>query len=669
MIRRSLLLLLLCPGPALAQSQEILKVERWVLSFHYTAQGTYSTPTSEVSETISADGTAILERTTSTEFQGPPMTSVHYVYNGRLDLAPNCTMRINIDDQGQVTPATKAYLKMFPDHFQIGLGTSDVEVERTMTSCAPPEPQISQVNRGWATVITDSFSYPSTGTTLSGTVHKRGLIQPDVTSSDGMAMTDIDVSFQITPLSAESLEVLIDDTETSFVNWRPTLGANQRPGSPLPLRAKLVGPRGATPPQRIVRTTWKLEETSHEPGVAMNMPIGASDSDPDLRLSPGLGRPGTLSMNDQVLERNIAPSLEDRIEVVPQDWGGWSTVHLEVVLDNGDKLTATAKSDKSAGLRIPKRPASSKIADAWKAAARASGLADDSDSDATPTGDGSAGDGLSLYQEYRGFYVRGAHVDGTPDTKELFVAALPEAMDGLALFELGTNIIVHAIQPGEMTAARVVNGNKDQGPGSTVQHGLKMQKDGFENPVLGLAGETVSTGTGGLRSPGAIDHIAIGSTTLAREAQYSARTIAHELSHAVGVVHHGPDGSDQRVRWDLQADGSIEEIGATMVVIDLETEAHTVSMLTGPSELAVVGVPGGQSSGDEDCWMRYIWATAYPSNMDPTIRYTRYSEAPGSALCSSKAGTGVNAPGHLPQSRYGDATRGNCSAQLRVRDP
>lgn len=663
MMPRWMLVFLLCPAAASAQPMDVLKVDRWLLSFHFSAHGTYSTPTNQVTEDIDADGTATLDRVTNKQFEGPPTTSVHYQYDGRLELGPTCAITVTIDDRGMVEKRINANLVLFPQGFQIDLGTDDVEVMRTQQSCAPPEPMVRLARRDWGVVITDFFPYPTSGASLSGTYHKTGLIHPDVTSNDGMAMTNITVTFQLTPLSTEELEVLLDDTETTFENWRPTLEADRRPGPSLPVRAKLVGPRGTTPTARIRHVRWSLAKTSREPGVAMNMPIDAQDTAPDLKLSPGLGRPGTPSEEDQVLERDTIPVLEDTIEIVPYDWGGWSKVELEVTLDDGRKIKAKTKSDQSEGLRIPKRLETSYIADAWKRAAHAEGLADASDSDAEPSGDGTPGDGLTLYQEYRGFYVQGAHVDGSPQKKELFVAELEHAGAGISMFEMGTGILAHTIKGNEMTSLRVVNGNKKDGPGSTVQHGVKMQMGGFANPKPGLAGEAV----GGPGTPKAVDYIALALDLFARAVPNQLRTVAHELSHAVNVYHHGD--TDEIVRWEQQADGSIEEKGAANLLIGLETEDHHEVTLTATSALAVIGAVGGESSGDDTCWMRYIWATAYVSKADPTIRYTQYTEAPGFTLCTANTGTGVNSASRTPQSRYGDATRGNCSAQIRVRDP
>lgn len=86
----------------------------------------------------------------------------------------------------------------------------------------------------------------------------------------------------------------------------------------------------------------------------------------------------------------------------------------------------------------------------------------------------------------------------------------------------------------------------------------------------------------------------------------------------------------------------------------------------------VVGVPQGESSGDQDCVMRYYFSTFYPSTKD---RDTYYLVEPGTEplglqLCRSGAGTGVNDAGRQPQPRYGDAKAGcgNCFSQICPND-
>jgi hypothetical protein len=87
--------------------------------------------------------------------------------------------------------------------------------------------------------------------------------------------------------------------------------------------------------------------------------------------------------------------------------------------------------------------------------------------------------------------------------------------------------------------------------------------------------------------------------------------------------------------------------------------------VAGGATLVKMGVVNGQHSGDDACVMRYASSEAYESRFDSAARYIT-KESPGTGLCQSPAGFGVNdAEHHEPHSRYGDAAeqRGNCRDQ------
>lgn len=80
-----------------------------------------------------------------------------------------------------------------------------------------------------------------------------------------------------------------------------------------------------------------------------------------------------------------------------------------------------------------------------------------------------------------------------------------------------------------------------------------------------------------------------------------------------------------------------------------------------------VGVEQGESSGDQDCVMRYYFARFYERGK------TLYLIPPGSErigldICHAKTGTGINAADHQPRPRYGDATEGDCFPQICPND-
>ena len=102
--------------------------------------------------------------------------------------------------------------------------------------------------------------------------------------------------------------------------------------------------------------------------------------------------------------------------------------------------------------------------------------------------------------------------------------------------------------------------------------------------------------------------------------------------------------------------------------MDLEDSFSLLAPLLG-----LVGVEQGPHSGDQGCVMRYYFAKFYEAKN--SAQKTLYLVTPGSesiglSICHAATGTGVNAAGHTPQSRYGDAASGagDCFSQICPND-
>jgi hypothetical protein len=169
------------------------------------------------------------------------------------------------------------------------------------------------------------------------------------------------------------------------------------------------------------------------------------------------------------------------------------------------------------------------------------------------------------------------------------------------------------------------------------QHGLHLDLDSLPGAVTGRADAL-----------GPPVHVPCVRFNVLRFADLPAQrrdsTIAHEVAHAVGVVHHGRGAHWEKVPITLP-DGT----------------AVTANVF--------VTCDGSQHSGAEDCLMRYRAADFIERRPGDPKSWVPYGdpEPPGTRLCISRRATGVNAP---PQSKCGAASegRGDCWSQLRVSD-
>lgn len=222
-----------------------------------------------------------------------------------------------------------------------------------------------------------------------------------------------------------------------YDTWIPDGGPDgAAPGNDLTVHAELTGKGGQPPPQQVKRFHFELLNTSRQPGNCLNWPV-TSVPDPatepfDLRFDPGRN-PGTAftSGSMQSLATTGAPSLKGSCVVSCYDWGAWSELRVTAELTDGRKVVGHLEGNPTLlQVPLPKRRPGSRVADAWKAA-RKIDKPDDWDEDATPAGPAVDGDGLTLFEEYRGVVEKqtGKHVSLDPNLMELFVIDPDDLLD------------------------------------------------------------------------------------------------------------------------------------------------------------------------------------------------------------------------------------------------
>ena len=361
------------------------------------------------------------------------------------------------------------------------------------------------------------------------------------------------------------VEVTIDD----YAKWRPqgSIPDSARPGNRLIARGTLR-PKGAGRVEDLPRVKafhFALLDTSREPGVCLNWPMGAKDSDFDMRLAaapPFAGQVGDGGQRNDVAgsvkDERGRPYAESAID--SYDFGGRSSLQVVCELADGREIVGVMKTD--AGdqdlVRLPKMNGPDWIAEVWRKEKNVPALAANAD-DEVVAGQKDNGDGFTLYEEYRGWVVSGQHVEGDRERKDFFVLNLigGEAQPGIGLFETLSELRVHSrLRRGEMAeTTRLMNGNHRDAPHRVNQHGVWVKT--FTRATLGDTGaDTPMTKSGVAGRPGITKGVGI----LARSDPESAfnkaynlpaqdamfaydRAIAHELLHSVGVEHHGPSDS------------------------------------------------------------------------------------------------------------------------------
>jgi hypothetical protein len=421
-----------------------------------------------------------------------------------------------------------------------------------------------------------------------------------------------------------------------------------------------------------LRWRFTLYDISREMGERLNFPPRpaggtAEEQTYDYRLmsQPGFEPPQEVGGGSKWIVETSEPRSEVTLHVLSEDYGGWAKLQAHVLLEDEWVPVPVAGSEKDY-VTLPLDEAGdveNHIADGWEAKYRLAGVDAEQDEDRDPKS-AHTGDGLSVYEEYRGFKLSRdpggrSHVRTDPKVKDLFLYPEDDSfLAGIRLFGQASGIRTHVLAEGEYTGRedRVVNFNR--GAHSVCdQHALYLRlateseqrtcAEGESYPACGL----LLGGTSGL-ARGVLPSPPVGTTEILIAQWVAGRTltetVAHEVGHGVGARHHG-DAIDFR---------KVCRVGDTYV--------RCGSAATGRRYW--IAALGGEHSGRSECLMIYHVARGYTPtaslqdvavNRDGSPR--RFpNRATHESFCSSSA-AGRGNP-------VGPASAGDCSSQFRVSD-
>nr|NJM01423.1 hypothetical protein [Desulfobacula sp.] len=237
-----------------------------------------------------------------------------------------------------------------------------------------------------------------------------------VVNGDGKLHVSYTLAWNCEPTDIDAVIVPMD----GYKSWLPRASSSPgAPGNTLRFEVKLRDTKtGKEPMDKTAYFQCDLLEVSKEPGSCMNSPSG--ETEPDLKF---------LSTDNPDME-TVAPDgrtakskeklKKCRLSISSFDGGAYGKLKITAHLNDGRVVLAHLEG-KDGDLSLPYDEDGNHIADAWEEAKGVKGKDPGSDDDEQPLGDRNKGDGLTLWEEYRGFLGDGRHFRTDPKTKDLFI--------------------------------------------------------------------------------------------------------------------------------------------------------------------------------------------------------------------------------------------------------
>jgi hypothetical protein len=254
-----------------------------------------------------------------------------------------------------------------------------------------------------------------------------------------------------------------------YDQWQPLGGADEKtPGNHFFARIDIhkLNQPGVPPDAKIKKLTVRLENTSQEPGVCLNWPAkdkAKSDFDFQIKSADPLKVAKDSQSADSAEGADTPAQLGVQIDCF--DFGAYTELTAIAELDGGQVIAGHLKDhpDRSQ-LVIPRDDNHNHVADAWEKEMGIYAKNYPADWDgAQVSGQKCDGDGISLYERYRGFRTNLPHEQLRPDRKYVFLFDPADAAcqsGGLQLFGSASGV------------ATIVLNNADQWTG----HGSSSQK-------------------------------------------------------------------------------------------------------------------------------------------------------------------------------------------------
>ncbi len=288
-------------------------------------------------------------------------------------------------------------------------------------------------------------------------------------------------------------------TPRDYDAWIPEGGPYEfTPGiTPIEVRAELRIPgTTAPPPVRKARFRFELIEVSREPGTCLNWPSKEEAKD-DFDL--GFADPSGLTpVNVNQTYETERLTTEAIAVVLSYDYGAYGRVRVTAILDTGEELVAYLEGKpEQTTLTLPKDENDNRIADVWERSEGTWGKVQDPawDESDIPKDHEVNGDGISLYEKYRGFRFGATHERLDAWRKHVFIYdpdnLVHANLGSVMSFAEASSLRVRFVESDAWTGSgpvgsgkRIVNFNTSGFGHAVDQHGLHVRVVHAKSPAL-----------------------------------------------------------------------------------------------------------------------------------------------------------------------------------------
>ncbi len=236
----------------------------------------------------------------------------------------------------------------------------------------------------------------------------------------------------------------VDVEVEGYDDWFPlgNVEDEKTPGNRVKVKAKVyaTGEPGLEA-DRKAEITFELADVSREPGVCLNWPTHPELGTPDLKLRKEDNTElEVVKAHEKLKTKGLVK--EATLTVSSFDYAAWGLLKVTAKDKDGKPLRVTYHKKARTGLILPKDEDGNRIADGWQSKKGVAGLPATWD-EAEVAGQEMKGDGLTLFQKYRGLVVAGSdgrtYLQPEPRQKVHFVID-PEGIVDLGGLQTATGL-------------------------------------------------------------------------------------------------------------------------------------------------------------------------------------------------------------------------------------